>query len=151
MARSNIAADILDQSKLKPQIEETYRVVYYNTANDNERLSEMLKCQLKEIVNQLNTVETISECEKLISDKINDNIVLITNCSNSHDTEEIINRVSHYHHISTIYIINDHHPHRYKTVDISIRTSKSLVFKSKTSSHNFLIINVIVNDIIHQV
>jgi hypothetical protein len=118
MARSTIAAHITNQSKLKPQIEGTYRLVYYDTASNNERLSGPLKCQLQEIVNQVNTAETISECEKLISDRINDDIVLIINCSNPHDTEEIINRVSHYQHISTIYVINHHH-HRYETLDIS--------------------------------
>lgn len=111
-----IQSNITDQFNVRFQIEETYRIAYFDIADVNERLPEILKCQLREIVNQISTVKTISECENLIKEKINDDITLIINCSDPHIIEEIIKCTCHYRHLSIIYIINHH---RHETVDTS--------------------------------
>lgn len=117
MARLNFTADIIAHLQRKPQLDETFRLVHFDTADDNECLSTNFKRQLRKTVHQMNTFETISECETLIKDKVADKILIIVNCPSDRLTNEMIRRVHEYRQVLAIYLI-DHH-RRQKIVDRS--------------------------------
>ena len=126
-------ADINNKFKFKSQFDETYRLVLFDTADNNERLSETIKYQLREIINQVTVVETVLECENLIKNRVNDIIILIINLSDVYDIEKIINRVSQFRHVSTIYVINHKHyhtpakfPNNSKVVNVHIKDFAAL-------------------------
>lgn len=133
--QSNTAADINNKFKFQSQLDRTYRLVLFQTGDNDERLSETIKDQLHEAIDQVTVVETISDCENLIKNWVNNIIVLIINLSDEHDTEKIIKRVSHFHHVSTIYVINfekHHHtatklPNDSKIVNVYMKDLVSLV------------------------
>jgi len=136
MSQVALAKNMQVQMKLLPtELDETFRLICFDSAKNNECLSSTTKEQLREIVNQINIFRTIDECENLIKEKMADQILLVINSSDIQEVEEIIKRVHDCLQILAIHVI-DHV--QYKTADISkyrkviITSSENLISRFAT-------------------